>query len=326
MSNAPPEAEGATEMIFCKMQSEIGNFLRHCKAAGLWSWTNMEKPPAGSFAAIDQLDEICEQRFFKHCDPSIPLHLLTLAVGRSILLMLRLILRHPRQYGERARTPMAPDERQKVWDICVQILEYYNSCLKTESIQGYLWHVNVHFQWHAFIIITHELCLRTDTPEAEKGWTLLEGLFEHNSDVIMIRTTPIHKAVRRLVLKAWAAREAATAPQGTLNQQQFQTPHFVLILKSQAAAAAEKCDALLPPPPPPPPVVGAGNQPSSASDPRPQPPPAGEHTQNVHASVSGNGIEGMMMTTPEEATDFLTEPIDWAEWDNLLPGYEMQTS
>ena len=303
MSVPPQEHEGATEMIFCKFQSAIGHFLRNSKECALYHITGVPQQAAQT-QSFEELEATCQNKYLKHCDPSVPLHLFTLLLGRATLMVLRLIVRHPRSFGMTIPNPSTAKEREDMWTICTKILEMYNNTLETESIQQYLWYVNVHFQWHAFVIVTHELCHRTAGDEADKGWLLIERLFDHNPDVLTNKNTGLHKAVLRLVLKAWAARARGLQKAG----KQYEVPKFVAILQSQAPSASqgEKFVTTLP--------GGAG---AYIGDP-----------QSIQKEMQPpkRDYAGAMSTPESGTTDFLTTPIDWNEWDNLLSGFEYQTN
>ena len=98
---------------------------------------------------------------------------------------------------------MPPKERDNVFWISMHVLELYNLSMSTESIQRFLWNVNVQFQWHAFIIIANELQIRPEDDHTRDAWSKVEKLFEYNPDVIVNIDTPLHKAVSRLILRAW---------------------------------------------------------------------------------------------------------------------------
>lgn len=303
MSVPPQEHEGATEMIFCKFQNSIGHFLRNSKECGLYRIMGQPQRPTQTLS-FDELEAECEDKYFKHCDPSVPLHLFTLLLGKATLMILRLIVRHPRSFGMQIPNPTTAREREDMWTICLKILEMYNDALETEAIKPFLWYVNVHFQWHAFVIVTHELCHRIDGDEADKGWHLIEKLFDHNPDVLTNTNTGLHKAVLRLVLKAWAARAKGLQKAG----KQYEVPKFVAILQSQVPSTSqgENFVTTLP-----------GGTGAYIGDP-----------QSIQKEVQlpKKDYAGAMPTPESGTTDYLTTPINWNAWDNLLSGFEFQTN
>jgi Fungal specific transcription factor domain. len=109
MKEIPKEHSGATEMIFCLMRYEVGHFfLRKITASspfdGHWStFSNLSKSLAEKDQALDEMERILEQKYLRHCDKSIPLHLATLFVAKAASCAMRLEAHHPRQYSSQER-------------------------------------------------------------------------------------------------------------------------------------------------------------------------------------------------------------------------------
>ena len=295
MSALPSEHEGPTEMIFCGCRTEIGIFLRNTKTDSNWVDTGVDKIPVDQKdKQLDELEALIKQKYLRFCDPSVPLHLFTKLMGDSTIMALRLMARHPRKYSQ-GGLEMPPKERDNVFWISMHVLELYNLSMSTKSIRRFLWNVNVQFQWHAFIIIANELQHRPENDHTRDAWSKVEKLFEYNPDVIDNTDTPLHKAVSRLILRAWTTRQSRVRR----SKVQLPTPNFIVRLQNQARRkdAASQSKTLYAEPEP------AATESTSASQ-----------TSMTEPAFDANGYLDSL--TPTMLAD--GSPIDWSEWDNVL--------
>ena len=365
MSALPPEHDGPTEMIFCGFRFEIGLFLRNVKASCNWTESGIsERAVEEKKKQLDELQALIEHKYLRFCDPSLPLHLFARLMGQATIMALRLVAPYPRRYPQ-GLIEMSPQDRDEVFWISMHVLGIYNLSQRTESIRRFLWNVNVQFQWHAFIILAHELQLRPDDQHTRDAWSKIEELFEYNSDVIVNTASPLHKAVSRLILKAWSVRQHQFRRSNT----PLSTPSFVarlLLLQTQTRTRIQAPPlALLPPPP-------RHNQSSSRSTAHettrimtsnptssetatsvpgvPHSPPSAATTESTSTDITTNtnttdnpnitnNLSGTGTGTNDDAfLDSLTPsmvfatdgavvpPIDWSEWDYLLQDFELQNA
>ena len=302
MSALPLEHDGPTEMIFCGFRYEIGLFLRNVKANSEWMGTGLSDTAIEERKTqLDHLLALIERKYLRFCDPSVPLHLFARLMGEATIMALKLVAPYPRRYPQ-GLIEMPPKERDEVFWISMHVLGFYNLSQRMQSIRRFLWNVNVQFQWHAFIILAHELQLRPEDQHARDAWSKIEELFEYNADVILNTNTPLHKAVSRLVLKAWSVRQTRLRRSNS----PLPIPVFIATLQSQAA----KQD---------------GDQ-SRVSYAQPEPtatefPPA-SRTITAESTSETNGLLETLM--PDMLAD--GTPIDWSEWDYMLQDFELQNA
>ena len=293
MSALPPEHEGPTEMIFCGSRNEIGLFLKNTKANGKW----VEAGIGETDSYLDELEALIKHKYLQVCDPSVPLHLFTRITGEASIMALRLVARHPRKYPQ-GGIEMSSKERDKVFRLCIHVLDYYNLTMRTESIQRFLWNVNIQFQWHAFIILANELQLRPEDDYARDAWSKIEELFEYNQDVIVNTNTPLHNAVSRLILKAWSKRQNRLQ-RGNI---QLPAPVFITTLQDQVV----KQDAASRPTP------SSVRSEQTATEISP--------ASQLSAEPTFDTNDFLETLTPNMAADGVA--IDWSDWDNMLQDFE----
>ena len=303
MSALPSEHDGPTEMIFCGFRYEIGLFLRNTKASSNWMESGLsDRAMEEKKKQLDELRALIERKYLRFCDPSVPLHLFARLMGEATIMALRLVAPFPRRYPQ-GLVEMTAKERDEVFWISMDVLGLYNLSQRTESIRRFLWNVNVQFQWHAFIIIAHELQLRPEDQHTHDAWSKIEELFEYNPDVIANTNSPLHKAVSRMILKAWSARQTRLRQSSI----PLPTPAFIATLQTQAAKQEAANQARMPYTP----SEAAATEIAPTSQPI------------VPESASGsNGFLGSL--TPNVLAD--GTPIDWSEWDYLLQDFELQNA
>ena len=303
MSAFPSEHDGPTEMIFCGFRYEIGLFLRNVKANSNWMETEIsDEAVEEKKSQLDELQALIERKYLQFCDPSVPLHLFARLMGEATIMALRLVAPYPRRYPQ-GLSEMSPIDRDEVFWISMHVLKFYNISQRTDTIRRFLWNVNVQFQWHAFIILAHELQIRPEDKNTRDAWSQIEELFEYNADVIVNDNTPLHKAARRLILKAWSIREN----QLRRNNTQLPTPAFIATLQNHTAKqdAANQARVLCTAPTTPATEFISTSQPI------------------VSEPTSGT-IDFLETLTPNVLAD--GTPIDWSEWECLLQDFEFQNA
>ncbi|KAF2101807.1 hypothetical protein NA57DRAFT_9916, partial [Rhizodiscina lignyota] len=214
MKDFPKEREGATEMIFCLMRYELGDFFRNIKYLQAPDTTDTPWKKLGSKMvpmeekdkAIEELQRRFEQKYLRYCDPLNKLHYLVSVVARSIIAMLFMITHHPRQYPDKGAS-MPQEEKDRIFEKALKIIEYGNLLQSSPVTRGFLWHMNVFFTWQALIFLVDHLVNMPIGPNSDKAWKQVELVYGHHPALITERSNTLHAAVRRLTLRAWEGRE-----------------------------------------------------------------------------------------------------------------------
>lgn len=312
----PVEHTGITEMVFCLLRYEFGEFLRHSSSTSAFdgSWQKLSStavPLADKDRAIDELERLLKHKFLRYCNPLIPLHFLSATVARSAICKMRLVAHHPRQYPDRgARMPQK--EKDMLFSNSLKMIEYDNLVQSTESTQRFLWHVNVHFQLDAFVYMLGELRHRTAGDLADRAWWQVNEVFEHHPEMITETKNALFVAIGHLTIKAWEAREAEFARQHQ-SPPEVAPPHFISMLCFQRMTtnAAQATTPLA----------------SNASVIRPAEYKAGERqVKDPHQSdesLPGDISSGLDPPLLSDSLPVDFSPMDWAYWDDLLQGCEL---
>ncbi|RFU32209.1 hypothetical protein B7463_g4122, partial [Scytalidium lignicola] len=212
MREPPKDHNGTTEMIFCLLRYEVGQFQRTSPALnGSWQlFANQSIPYAQKEAVINSLESILQQKYLQYLDDVIPLHFLSLRVSRAFRNRLRLLSLHPRKNPSRT-TLMSPHEKSTLFNLCLEIIQTDNDGHRKESIQKYIWHINAQFQADAFIYLVNELKAFPVGDSADRAWVQVLEAFNYRPELLSgggMRNELV-TAIGNLILKAWSARENA---------------------------------------------------------------------------------------------------------------------
>ncbi|KAK2753330.1 hypothetical protein FQN55_003459 [Onygenales sp. PD_40] len=339
MKQGPTEHDGPTEMLFYLLRCEMGNFMRRKEdpRAASSSWRDLggsSTTVADKIKLADNLQALLERKYLRFCDPSIPLHALTLTVGQCMFAVMRLVIYNPLNMKETTETNSEYVD-QKTKDILyinsAKIIKFDNLFRTNEITKRYLWHLDTHFQWHSLIFLLNELRTRTLGSDIDEVWQDLAALFANRPQLLNSKNA-LHVAIGNLVLKAWNVREQALIS----SSKPASPPEFVQILRRQRATVPLR---------PKPGVEHRTFSPASESD--------GTTPTTLPNQFTGDDINNRRPTPSEDAlnskaatnfdahgTEFMEpslclpdgagydtgmdgSPVNWAQWDALLQGFNM---
>lgn len=202
---------GSTEMTFRLMLYDIGKFIRHSAVMAPFqgSWQKLSGqpiPPADKDKVIDELEKMIESNYLRYCDPVIPLHILARGVSTIIVCRMRLTIRHPRRFPDRGSS-MTAEDKHKLFNICLAIIEQDNFLHSVDSVRGFLWLLDHEFQGDAFVYLLSELRYRDPGSTTEKAWEEISKAFKYHPNLVFDAKNPLTSAIRNLTLKSWECWE-----------------------------------------------------------------------------------------------------------------------
>lgn len=147
--------EGLTDSAFLAMRHEIANFAANRVAEFRQQGKGPDQwdlhAPAITKEKIDEafrgLEQLLETKYLRYCDPSQPLHLMVMLIARFSLNIIQFLGHHPRRWASIEQTP--PEERQRVWEISMKLLEQHSMVQSNPQLKGFAWHAPYFQQWHA---------------------------------------------------------------------------------------------------------------------------------------------------------------------------------
>ncbi|KAL9094428.1 MAG: hypothetical protein Q9165_003278 [Trypethelium subeluteriae] len=246
MSSPVAESSALTDMVFVAFRYEFAHFAARCvttfrRQGKDFSQWNLDTPGEDGpevEKACQALEEALETKYLRYCDPSQPIHLLTMLVARYGMNVVRFLIHHPRRWVSMEQIPLA--ERQLVWEVSIKLLEQFNMAQSNPFLKRFAWHGAFYQQWHTFIHLLDTLRAEPVKADADRAWQLIGDTYKTTPGMISDMKKPIHVAVGNLCLKAYSDREAALQ-KGNLYVPP--TPEFVLQLRQQREAAKAKREA-----------------------------------------------------------------------------------
>ncbi|KAH7366584.1 hypothetical protein BKA66DRAFT_573253 [Pyrenochaeta sp. MPI-SDFR-AT-0127] len=321
MKELPKEHDGATEMMFFLIRCFAAEFLKrsadgHVTFDGVWNKLTTNAVEADiKDKAIDELDAIFQRKFLRYCDPSITWHLMCSHLGKTIIFMMRFMARSTDYH----KANMAQSQKDLLFDLALQILASQNLAYTMKEMQGFMWHVNLHFQWKAFIFIVSELRHQTQGSQVELAWKEVEKTYQFHPSFdkeLSKRALPI--AVSNLTLKAW---EAYIAAQGVPASGE---PVFVQLIRLRQKRTKGSKDL--------------SGQSSTAETPSPAPPTNGKCKSSIEDTFLAyadpsiafdwntadlNASLGIPSTLSDTLPLDYPEHMNWSSWDSLLVDFQM---
>lgn len=199
-------------------------------------------------------------------------------------------MHHPRQYPSGHVLPQA--EKDVLFAHSLYLLGSIPQIHNEKDLQGFLWHLDVHFPMDAFIFMLSELRTRNTGPQVDEAWKAVEDIYNYRPDFLDAHKSAIYPAIGNLAMKAWAKREEALGS-GT------SPPPFVNALRAQRQLPKSmQSDAF-----------GSG-------------PPRSGFTAVNAAAPEANGSPLPVISETWTATDvYSPAPVDpqmWQYWQSLL--------
>jgi hypothetical protein len=297
---APRNHLGFTEMIFCLMVYEIGMFLRRSGAMAPFggSWQKLSSLPiplSKKDKVIDELEEMLEWKYLRYLDPVIPLHILARSIVKIACGKMRLTTRHPRLFADRGST-MVKEEKDRLFDICLMMIEQDNFLHSMDCVKGFLWHLNLNFQVDALVCLLSELRYRDPGTSTDKAWSEISKTYTHHPNIVFDTKSPLSVAIGNLTLKSWEIRDQRLQTHH-LNLQQSSRPSFISKLLEQRTTNGTSCST----------------EPSSRTA------EMGFDTASLNPhNQSSDAYGGLGPSLTPHTPGASMEPIDWDSWNDLI--------
>ncbi|KAJ5426148.1 hypothetical protein N7465_001218 [Penicillium sp. CMV-2018d] len=302
MTEPAYEKPGPTEMMFVLARSAFGKWLlrvsNQVESSNTGPWAFLSSPSMSlkdKDKTIDELEAHLEDRFLRHCDKSIPLHMVTAMMVRSAIHYTRLMAHHPRQYQD-PNTRISQAEKNVIFENCLKMTEYTDSAQNNPVVRKYSWHMVNHMPWDAIIFMLSEMRHRTDSEEKGKVWQLIGNVYSGHIKIMSKNgPSPLHMAIQNLIVKAWRMY----IEECNLNHRTpTPCPTIVASLLTNVGgiSSTQQEDANF---------------------------PAGQHVAGLQ-DQSRHDRSSPQFGLGAENLNFLLgdSPQDWNEWDNLLSNFQ----
>ncbi|KAJ4359157.1 hypothetical protein N0V95_002409 [Ascochyta clinopodiicola] len=323
MKELPQESDRATEMMFFLIRCHVGDFFKRFTSAqtvfdGVWSkLTTNTVDVSTKEKAIGELEHLFERKYLRHCDPSVVWHLMCTHLAKAIVFMMR-FMSYAANYQGKTESQAKKDI---LFSLSLQVCSSQNLAYTMKEMQGFMWHVNMHFQWKAFVYVLSELRYRTSGPEVEQAWKSVQLTYEFHPTFdkgLSRRALPI--AVTNLALQAWDAYIAANGmPSGG-------EPYFIQLLRRRQHSQRKSSTS---------PSISSKQTSTSTNSSAPSSTPnvvenaktyepmGVDHLAAFDWNASDlNASLGIPAVIPDLTPLNYPENMDWSTWDNLLVDFQ----
>lgn len=312
MKEPPIEHVGVTEMLFCSVRYEIGEFMQNSK---YWETYNGNDQMTNSFSSltdkdksIDELEKYLFQKYIKFCDPAISLHILTAYLAKGVACQIRRAVHRPRQCADTGEG-LPQGEKDTIFSNSLKMIEIDNLAHADYRLRGYLWHINVFFPFEAFIYILCEINNSIEEKLVDQAWQNIDQSYNHHPELSANTGNALFFAIGNLAIKAWKKR--MNRVQNVTKKDQFATPQFILTLQSQRHAKQVQVGQSQP-------TTDVGLAQNSI----------GDATEQIYLNVDMNPLEEInsemnQALTPNYVTMDNIDLMDWEYWQALIEGREL---
>ena len=209
----PTEHEGATEMTFDLIRYSVSTTVRRL------SYTLPGPGPCRTKSAtislehkehmIEELHQYIEKKFLRHLDTTIPLHWVAATVARLIMAKMWLVVHHPLQRSD-AGAGLPQETKDRLFITSVEVIEFSRLLETEKATLRWGWLFRTYVQWHALAFVLSQLCFRTEGPDVEKAWCVIEGVFDEWGGALSSNQRGMMwKPLRKLMARARQARQHA---------------------------------------------------------------------------------------------------------------------
>lgn len=207
----PTEHEGATEMTFDLIRYSVSTTVRRLSYAppgpGECHTKSVTATLEDKEHIIEELHQYIEKKFLRHLDTSIPLHWVAATVARLIMAKMWLVVHHPLQRAD-AGAGLPQETKDRLFITSIEVIEFSRLLETEKATLKWGWLFRTYVQWHALAFVLSQLCLRTEGPDVDKAWMVIEGVFDDwGGAVSSNQRGMMWKPLRKLMARAREARQ-----------------------------------------------------------------------------------------------------------------------
>lgn len=199
MQHWPLEHMGTTEMVYV---------LPRCEAIQRFLHTGCQPPQDMTSQDVETEDfgEHLQQKYFKFCDHSVPLQLLSSTMGTSDVEKLRMCPRQPHVLANNRLS--SPEEKERLFGHSLNMLKVHNKMMGFKSLKPFLWSINSNYPFPAHLYLLCSLRSRASDELTGRAWGVLSESYDnriyYSQQYESTKSvTLMHPTLAHLTIKAW---------------------------------------------------------------------------------------------------------------------------
>jgi hypothetical protein len=239
MTESPMEHSVPTEMLCVLMKLEVTNWRQSSKLAHVVFENIFQANEKGRVslamedAAVDEIEAIYQQKYFRNSDSRIPLHGLCQTIARLAIARMRFQAHHPRRRVSTGGGPVSltSEEQHQLFEWGVTVLDLVRDGMQSKFSPHLFIYLTSDFQIDVLIYVVSELRKRHSGDHVALAWTLVAYVYTEYSERIQDAEDTVFAALGDLVLQAWELHCTETVH--TIGD----TPIFIQMLKERKEGA-----------------------------------------------------------------------------------------
>lgn len=219
MKDPPAVQERSSEALFTVVRSEMGEFVRHSAfhldfvnpalKAVAKDVQHGRSPESGELVALEKM---IEDTHLKFCNPENPLQFMTIWTARGYLAKNHLLEHYSR--FPRSSIQQTDVQRDAAISHALSVLDCDTKLRTSPLTKRYLWFINFHFPFVAYIHLVQDLKMRPVSDHAERIWEIMTDNYEARFMFLGQDDDPLFRVFTKVILPAWKAREVVFKQSG----------------------------------------------------------------------------------------------------------------
>ena len=165
---------------------------------------------------VEHFKQSMHETYLRHCDMAIPFHWFARKVGEVMGTALMLYAFRPMHLHPQIEAPRM--ENFGILNLAVDIMVKHNAILTAPITEPWRWWVWV--QWHALAVALAELCSRTEGPDVDRAWEVVDYSFQTYADIVAdTERGMLWQPIEKLMKKAKQNRHLAQMTKLSLEDQ-----------------------------------------------------------------------------------------------------------
>lgn len=307
------ERIGFTEMSFSRIGHDVSAAMRRFNHYPL-KVDSEEEPLSLTFEERSRMVTECHQHIEKsylvYCDTITPITFVATTVARLITNRMYLSLYYPFRHGARISPPQGI-VRDHLLQVAVEVLEYARVLEREPTLAQWRWLFGTWVQWHALAVTLAALCIQDEGPLVARAWRIVDVVYDEWAVRIADSTRGmLWRPIKKLMGKAQANRRNKTALIGDLPMMDGTYNSDVTNVQTVPLQMPPLTNLRIPDPS----VSGLLGSGGSLPIGTPQ------------LGLPSYQFNPNQQFVPDIMADAnMMEPINWAEWDEFMREFEMES-
>ena len=183
--------------------------------------------------SIDELEEMIEHKYLKHCNPQIPLQFISSCMSRSLIGKWRL-----GEYLSKKSNKLdaqSPGYRENIFSNSIHMIELDTMVQTSPHAKGFLWFADFHLPFPSYVYLGQELRRSTFGPLVDRAWEAMALNFEARQLANVLFKSPQFRSFSQMFIKAWEARQNALQEIGEVPM----PPKFISTIRAMFTAGKQ---------------------------------------------------------------------------------------